>query len=310
MMGKYKIAFLIPCFNEEATIENVVNDCKKAIPDAEVYVFDNNSTDNTIAIAERSGAIVRLENTQGKGHVVRRMFADVEADIYILCDGDMTYDVASSPKMVGKLIDENQDMIVATRISDTSHAQTYPIGHVSGNKLLTGFVGFLFGNRFSDILSGFRVFSRRFVKSFPAISRGFEIETELTVHALELRLPVAEMETPYYSRPDNSDSKLNTFSDGSRILMVILFLLKEVRPLLFFGFLFLLFTFTALILSYPLLMTYLETGLVPRFPTAILASGIMVFAFLSLVCGMVLDSVSRGRREVKRMQYLSLQPLK
>jgi len=310
MMKNYSVAFLIPCFNEETTIRSVINHCKKAIPDAEVYVFDNNSTDNTILFAEQSGAIVRRETTQGKGHVVRRMFADVDADIYILCDGDMTYDLASSPKMVGKLIDENQDMVVAARVSDPSNDHAYPLGHAFGNKSLTAFVGFLFGNRFTDILSGFRVFSRRFVKSFPAISRGFEIETELTVHALELRLPVSEVQTPYHARPIDSVSKLNTLSDGSRILMVILFLLKEVRPLLFFGGIFLFFTFTALFLSFPLLITYLETGLVPRFPTAVLTSGIMVFAFLSLVCGMVLDSVSRGRREVKRMQYLSIQPLK
>ncbi|ORU89876.1 MAG: glycosyl transferase [Cycloclasticus sp. symbiont of Poecilosclerida sp. M] len=309
MKKSHDIAFLIPCFNEEVAITKVVNNCKETIPEAKVYVFDNNSTDKTIGLAKQAGAIVKQEHTQGKGNVVRRMFADIDADIYILCDGDMTYDIASAPKMINKLVQECQDMVVATRVSDRTSEQTYPMGHVFGNKALTGIVGLLFGNCFSDILSGYRVFSRRFVKSFPAISRGFEIETELTIHALELRMPVSEIKTPYYARPIDSESKLSTFKDGSRILMVIIFLLKEVRPLLFFGSIFLLLSLIAIVLSYPLFITYIDTGLVPRFPTAILASGTMILAFLSLACGAILDSVSRGRREVKRMHYLSIKPL-
>ena len=309
MQNNHNIAFLIPCFNEEATIAQVISSCKETIPEAKIYVYDNNSTDETVSLAEQAGAIVRHETIQGKGNVVRRMFADVDADIYILCDGDMTYDIASAPKMATELVKQNLDMVVGTRVSDNSPMQTYPLGHVLGNKMLTGIVGRLFGKRFSDILSGYRVFSKRFVKSFPAISRGFEIETELTIHALELRIPVAEMDTPYFARPANSESKLNTFRDGFRILMVIIFLLKEVRPLLFFGSIFSVLTFISVALSFPLLITYIDTGLVPRFPTAILASGIMLLAFLVMACGAILDSVSRGRREVKRMRYLSIKPL-
>ena len=309
MQNNHNIAFLIPCFNEEATIAQVISSCKETIPEAKIYVYDNNSTDETVSLAEQAGAIVRHETIQGKGNVVRRMFADVDADIYILCDGDMTYDIASAPKMATELVKQNLDMVVGTRVSDNSPMQTYPLGHVLGNKMLTGIVGRLFGKRFSDILSGYRVFSKRFVKSFPAISRGFEIETELTIHALELRIPVAEMDTPYFARPANSESKLNTFKDGFRILMVIIFLLKEVRPLLFFGSIFSILTFISVALSFPLLITYIDTGLVPRFPTAILASGIMLLAFLVMACGAILDSVSRGRREVKRMRYLSIKPL-
>lgn len=309
MQNNPNIAFLIPCFNEEATIAQVISSCKETIPEAKIYVYDNNSTDETVSLAEQAGAIVRHETIQGKGNVVRRMFADVDADIYILCDGDMTYDIASAPKMATELVKQNLDMVVGTRVSDNSPMQTYPLGHVLGNKMLTGIVGRLFGKRFSDILSGYRVFSKRFVKSFPAISRGFEIETELTIHALELRIPVAEMDTPYFARPANSESKLNTFKDGFRILMVIIFLLKEVRPLLFFGSIFSVLTFISVALSFPLLITYIDTGLVPRFPTAILASGIMLLAFLVMACGAILDSVSRGRREVKRMRYLSIKPL-
>ena len=309
MQNNHNIAFLIPCFNEEATIAQVISSCKETIPEAKIYVYDNNSTDETVSLAEQAGATVRHETIQGKGNVVRRMFADVDADIYILCDGDMTYDIASAPKMATELVKQNLDMVVGTRVSDNSPMQTYPLGHVLGNKMLTGIVGRLFGKRFSDILSGYRVFSKRFVKSFPAISRGFEIETELTIHALELRIPVAEMDTPYFARPANSESKLNTFRDGFRILMVIIFLLKEVRPLLFFGSIFSVLTFISVALSFPLLITYIDTGLVPRFPTAILASGIMLLAFLVMACGAILDSVSRGRREVKRMRYLSIKPL-
>lgn len=306
MQKSSRIAFLIPCFNEATTITQVINCCIKTIPEATIYVYDNNSSDKTMFLARQTKAIVRSEYNQGKGNVVRRMFADIDADIYILCDGDMTYELTSAPNLVDKLITENNDMVVATRVSERTNKKTYPLGHVFGNKMLTSIVAKLFGNISSDMLSGYRVLSKRFVKSFPAISRGFEIETELTIHALELRMSVAEVASTYYVRPDNSYSKLHTFKDGIRIFIVIFFLLKEIRPLLFFATFCLLLTCIAIILAFPLFTTYLETGLVPRFPTAILVSGIMILAFISLTCGIILDSVSRGRREVKRMHYLQI----
>lgn len=308
----HRIAVLLPCHNEEAAIGDVVAGFRKTLPDSKIYVYDNNSTDETRARAAEAGAIVRAETMQGKGNVIRRMFADIDADIYVMADGDGTYDAASAPAMIDRLVTERLDMVVGARLGSSEESiegMRFRRGHVLGNKTLTRVVAWLFGERFSDMLSGYRVFSRRFVKSFPALARGFEIETELTIHALELRMPVAEVETPYGVRPDGSESKLRTYRDGTRILAVIGFLFKEVRPFKFFGALFCLFALLSVILAYPLLTEYLQTGLVPRIPTAVLATGIMLFGVILLACGIVLDTVSRGRRETKRMHYLSIPPV-
>jgi glycosyltransferase involved in cell wall biosynthesis len=301
----YRVAVLIPCFNEEKAIGKVVGDFRNALPDAGIYVYNNQSTDRTAEIAAAAGAIVREEMHPGKGNVVRRMFADIEADIYVLVDGDDTYHAPSAPMMVRKLITERLDMVVGTRLSDYS-VNAFRPGHRFGNDLLTGFLGMLFGRNCTDILSGYRVFSRRFVKSFPAVSKGFETEAELTVHALELRMPIGEMATPYQTRPENSISKLRTYRDGMRILIMILVMFKEERPLTFFSLVFGFLSMLSLVLAYPILVTYIQTGLVPRFPTAILSTGIMILAFLSLTCGFILDTVTRGRRELKRLTYLSI----
>ena len=299
-----KIAVLVPCYNEERTVAQVVRDFRAALPSAKIYVYDNNSRDQTIARATEAGAIVRGETLQGKGNVVRRMFADIDADVYVMIDGDATYHAPSAPKLVDKLIDERMDMVVGARV-DTEVAAYRP-GHRFGNKMLTGCVAQLFGERFKDILSGYRVFSRRYVKSFPALAKGFETETELTVHALELRMPVAELPTPYGARPEGSTSKLSTYRDGWRILMLILRLFREERPLQFFGYLFGALFVLSLLISIPVVVTYVETGLVPRLPTAVLATGVMLLAFLSLVCGLILDTVTRGRRELRRLSYLAI----
>jgi glycosyltransferase involved in cell wall biosynthesis len=300
----FHIAVLLPCYNEELTVASTVQAFQEALPGADIYVYDNNSSDRTSEIASALGAIVRTERRQGKGHVVKRMFADVEADIYVMADGDNTYDAPSVVPLVEYLIAEKLDMVVGSRASEDTAA--YRQGHRFGNRMLTGFVSWIFGKDFRDMLSGYRVFSRRFVKSFPALSRGFEIETELNVHALQLAMPVAERETPYYRRPEGSTSKLSTFRDGFRILRTILILFKEEKPLLFFGLASLIFFLTAGILAVPILVEYYNTGLVPRFPTAILVTSIMLLGFLSLACGLILDTVSRGRREVKRLQYLQV----
>jgi len=301
----YRVAVLIPCFNEEKAIGKVVGDFQKALPDSGIYVYNNRSTDRTAEIATAAGAIVRNETHPGKGNVVRRMFADIEADIYVLVDGDDTYHAPSASVMVQKLIEEHLDMVVGTRLSDYS-AKAFRPGHRFGNDMLTGFLGMLFGRNCTDILSGYRVFSRRFVKSFPAVSKGFETESELTIHALELRMPIGEMTTPYQTRPQDSVSKLRTYRDGLRILVMILIMFKEERPVTFFSLVFGFLSMLSLLLVYPIVITYLETGLVPRFPTAILSTGIMILAFLSLTCGFILDTVTRGRRELKRLIYLSI----
>lgn len=299
-----KVAVLIPCYNEEKAIAQVVRDFRAALPDADIYVYDNNSGDRTVEVARAAGAVVRREPLQGKGNVVRRMFADIEADVYVMTDGDATYHAPSAPAMIAKLVEENLDMVVGTRLhSDVEGA--FRQGHQWGNRLLTGFVAWLFGDRFGDMLSGYRVFSRRFVKSFPALAKGFETETELAVHALALRMPVDEVETPYGARPPGSESKLRTYRDGWRILMTIIKLFKEERPLAFFSLIFALLAAIAVLLAVPVVVTYMETGLVPRFPTAILATGIMLLAFLSLACGFILDNVTHGRREMKRLNYLA-----
>lgn len=299
-----KIAVLIPCYNEEHAIAQVVRDFRAALPSATVYVYDNNSHDRTREVAAAAGAIVRGEPLQGKGNVVRRMFADVEADVYVLVDGDDTYHAASAPALVRLLIDDQLDMVNGKRVSTIEAA--YRRGHRFGNVLLTTLVATIFGKRFTDMLSGYRVFSRRFVKSFPALASGFEIETELTVHALELRMPIAEADTPYKDRPEGSVSKLRTFHDGWRILMTILLLVKEERPLPFFGAISGVLVLFALLISIPLFITFAETGLVPRFPTAILATGAGLLGFLSLGVGLILDTVTLGRREAKRMRYLDI----
>jgi glycosyltransferase involved in cell wall biosynthesis len=299
-----RVAVLVPCYNEERAIAKVVGDFRAALPGATIYVYDNNSKDNTAAAARGAGAVVRSETHQGKGYVVRRMFNDIEADVYVLVDGDATYDAPSAAKMIAKLLDDHLDMVVATRI-DTEEA-AYRRGHRTGNLLLTGLVTNIFGRAFTDVLSGYRVFSRRFVKSFPILSGGFEIETELTVHALELELPVGEVATPYYSRPSGSSSKLSTWRDGFRILSMVLKLYRTERPLSFFGSLGIALALGAIGLAIPIFITYLHEGLVPRLPTAVLATGLVLVAFLSIACGLILDTVTRGRREMKLIAYLAL----
>lgn len=297
------IAVLIPCFNEAVAIGRVIDDFRGALPDARIYVFDNNSTDDTVSVAARHGAEVRSEVRQGKGNVVRRMFADIEADLYVLVDGDGTYDAASAPGLVAHLLGNQLDMVIGSRVAEGELA--YRPGHVMGNRMLTTLTARLFGHRLQDMLSGYRVFSRRFVKTFPALSRGFETETELTVHALALRMPFAEIATPYRSRPEGSASKLNTWRDGFRILFAIFMLVKEERPLPFFSALGTLFCLVSLALGYPVVTEWLQTGLVPRIPTAILATGLMLLGFLSYASGLILDTVTHGRTETKRLAYLA-----
>jgi len=302
-MGAPAVAVLVPCFNEEVAIGSVVRAFREALPGATVYVFDNNSSDGTVKAARGAGAEVRHVSLQGKGNVVRRMFADVEADVYLLVDGDGTYHAPSAPALVARLVEGQLDMVVGARAENGAAA--YRKGHRLGNRLFTAFVAWLFGRGFTDILSGYRAFSRRFVKSFPALAEGFEIETELTVHALELRMPVDEIITPYNARPAGSESKLHTWRDGYRILNTILSLFQRERPLAFFGGLSLALAGASIAVAAPLFVTYLETGLVPRFPTAILASGIMMLAALAAVCGFILDTVTLGRQEMKQLTYLA-----
>jgi glycosyltransferase involved in cell wall biosynthesis len=297
-----RLAVLVPCYNEAVTITQVVNEFRQALPQAEIYVYDNNSSDDTAEVARKAGATVRHVGLQGKGNVIRRMFADVEADIYVLVDGDATYHAPSAPMMVSRLQEGGLDMVVGSRRSDEQAA--YRSGHRWGNRMLTGCVTVLFGRSFSDMLSGYRVFSRRFVKSFPAQAHGFETETELTVHALELRVPAAEVETPYGARPEGSFSKLNTYRDGWRILQTIFLLLRTERPLAFFGYIGLAMVVLAAVLAWPLFITYAQTGLVPRLPTAVLVMGLLMLASLSFVCGLVLDTMTRARHEMKRLAYL------
>lgn len=299
-----RIAVLVPCFNEEGTVARVVLDFKSALPDALVVVYDNNSSDRTVEAALEAGAQVRRETRQGKGNVVRRMFAEIDADIYVVVDGDDTYQASAAPGMIEKLVCERLDMVNGSRVESGRGA--YRAGHRFGNRLLNWVVGLLFEQRFKDMLSGYRVLSRRFVKSFPASSSGFEIETEMIVHALEMRMPVAEVDASYKERPSGSHSKLNTIRDGWRILFTILNLLRQERPLrlalAFFG----IFSVTALGLAVPVILEFLRTGLVPRLPTAVLAMGLMLTAFLFLIVGIVLDSVVDGHRELKRLAYLSI----
>lgn len=298
-----RIAVLVPCYNEEAAVAEVISGFRAALPTAAIFVYDNNSTDRTAQAARAAGAIVRTETRQGKGHVVRRMFADVEADIYLLVDGDATYDAPSAPRLVSELIDNHRDMVVGARVDRDRAA--YRRGHRTGNRLLTGFVASVFGRSFTDILSGYRVFSRRFVKSFPVLSRGFEIETELTIHALELDLPVGEIETPYFARPEGSQSKLNTWRDGFRILWMIVRMFRSERPLQFFSIIAAILAVASIVLAIPVVMTYLERGVVPRLPTAVLSTGLMIVAVLAGAAGLILDTVTKGRREMKLLAYLA-----
>lgn len=305
-LARQRIAVLVPCYNEETAIAKVVADFRAALPEAAIYVYDNNSRDHTTDVARAAGAIVRGETHQGKGHVVRRMFSDIAADVYVLVDGDATYDAPSARAMIGRLITDRLDMVVGARVDQEQAA--YRPGHRLGNRLLTGFMANVFGNKFKDILSGYRVFSRRFVKSFPVLSSGFEIETELTAHALVLELPVAEVDTPYYARLAGSNSKLNTWRDGIRILGTIVKLYRAERPLGFFCAIGISLAIMSVGISVPIFLTYLEEGVVPRLPTAVLSTGLMVVACLAITCGLVLDTVTRGRREIKRLAYLSHRP--
>src|SRR5947209_16266680 len=303
-----RVAVLVPCFNEEAAVATVVRDFRKALPSAQIYVYDNNSSDRTAAVAREAGAEVRSEHRQGKGHAVRRMFADVDADVYVLVDGDATYDAPSAPRMIDVLLSEHLDMVVGLRV-DRSEA-AYRRGHRTGNWMLTSFLSQVFGQAFKDILSGYRVFSHRFVKSFPVLSDGFEIETELSVHALELALPAVEIETPYYARPEGSFSKLNTWRDGFRILGTILKLYRSEKPLRFFTVIDIFLMLVSIGLAIPVVITFLEDGIVPRLPTAVLSMGLMIVAVLSVTSGLVLDTVTRGRREMKLLAYLSQPAIK
>lgn len=302
-LARYRIAVLVPCYNEAVAVAKVVADFRAALPNATIFVFDNNSTDRTAAAARAAGAEVFQEKRQGKGFVVRRMFTDVEADIYVLVDGDATYDAPSARVMIERLLSERLDMVVANRVDRAQDA--YRAGHRAGNRLLTGFVAAVFGPTFNDMLSGYRVFSRRFVKSFPVLSGGFEIETELTIHALELGLAAAEIDTPYYARPKGSVSKLNTWRDGLRILWTIFNLYRAERPLTFFSAIGAILAVASVILAIPILVTYVETGLVPRLPTAVLSASLIMLASLSAAVGLVLDTVTRGRRETKLLAFLA-----
>jgi glycosyltransferase involved in cell wall biosynthesis len=299
-----RIAVLIPCFNEATAIGKVVADFRHALPAAAIYVYDNNSTDHTVAVATEAGATVRHESLQGKGHVIRRMFADIEADAYILVDGDDTYDAASAPAMVRLLLDTQLDMVNGQRTSAAAGA--YRRGHRTGNLVLSSLVRAVFGNRIQDMLSGYRVFSRRFVKTFPALAAGFETETEFTIHALDLLMPIAEIPTTYRERPAGSTSKLRTYADGWRILRTIIILIKDERPLQFFTTAGIILLLSGIIAGTPVVTTYLQTGLVPRLPTAVLATGIVTLAFLAFACALILDSVARGRKEAKRLAYLRI----
>ncbi|MDE2239838.1 MAG: glycosyltransferase [Rhodospirillales bacterium] len=307
-MANPRIAVLIPCYNEEVAIGQVVRDFAAVLPAASIFVYDNNSKDRTREVAALAGAVVRTEALQGKGHVVRRMFSDIEADAYVLVDGDGTYDAAAAPEMVERLLAEQLDMVNAQRIEQAGEGPVgaYRRGHRTGNLVLTGLVRLVFGDRIKDMLSGYRVFSRRFVKTFPALASGFETETEFTIHALDMLMPIAELPTKYRERPPGSVSKLRTYSDGFRILNTIVKLVKEERPLQFFSIAGLALLVLGVLISLPVLVTYARTGLVPRLPTAVLAMGFVVVAFLSFTCGLILDSVARGRREAKRLAYLAV----
>lgn len=302
MIKKPRIAVLIPCYNEEIAISKVIRDFKAALPDARIYVYDNNSKDETKKNAQKAGAIVRKEHQQGKGNVVRRMFRDIEADFYIMVDGDDTYNAQMAPEMIKIAQEGPYDLVNCVRRENTKDA--YRSGHRCGNTLLTGVVRKIFGDRVQDMLSGYKLFSRRFVKSFPVTGGGFDIETEITIHALELAMPVAHVEGAYGARPEGSISKLHTYKDGLMILWMIIILFKHERPLQFFSWIAVALVLISLLLGIPVVITFLQTGLVARLPTAVLAMGIMLVAFLSIMTGLILDTVTRGRKEAKMLAYL------
>lgn len=306
-LSRYRIAVLVPCYNEALTIAELVAEFRATLPGARIYVFDNNSSDDTARVARAAGALVRHVGHQGKGNVIRRMFADVEADIYVMVDGDNTYDAQAAPRLIERLVEDGLDMVVGTRV--TEEREAYRFGHRFGNALLTRCVAGFFGRSFHDMLSGYRVFSRRYVKSFAAHAPGFETETELTVHALELRMPVAEVETHYKARPEGSVSKLNTWRDGLRILFMIFRLVKSERPLAFFSTGFALSMLLSVVLAVPLVETWLETGLVPRLPTAMLCVALVLFGVILLTCGIIMGAVTRARGELKRFAYLAVPAL-
>ena len=303
LAAERRITVVVPCLNEAATVGQVVRDFRAALPGAEIYVFDNGSSDGTAAAATAAGALVRAEPKAGKGNVVRRMFADVEADIYVLVDGDATYDASAAPAMIALLLEQGLDMVVGARQGQADAA--FRSGHRFGNAMLTGFLDRVFGGGFKDLLSGYRVLSRRFVKTFPCLSSGFEIETEMAVHAITVGLPFAETPTAYAARPSGSASKLNTVRDGVRILNTMLTLLRQEKPMAFFGVIGIVLATIALILAWPLAITYLKTGLVPRLPTAVLCTGLVIMALLTLACGVIMDATTRGRLEMRRLAYLN-----
>ncbi|WP_421989048.1 glycosyltransferase family 2 protein [Roseococcus sp.] len=303
-----RIAVLVPCYNEAAAVAQVVRDFRAALPDSEIYVFDNNSTDGTAEIAQAAGALVRREGRKGKGNVVRRMFADVEADLYIMVDGDATYDASAAPRLIAAALEGGYDMVNVARVETAQKA--YRPGHRFGNALLTGLVGRVFGTQTADMLSGYKIFTRRFVKSFPAMSGGFEIETEIMIHALELGIPIGEISAPYGERPEDSASKLQTWRDGFRILRMIGELIRRERPLEFFGVAALAMMLASLGLGLPVVFEFWESGLVPRLPTALLSAAIMLAALMSFAVGLMLDAVTRSRQELKRLAYLAIPPLR
>ncbi|EGT4443924.1 glycosyltransferase family 2 protein [Cronobacter sakazakii] len=305
MYGNKKVAVIVPCYNEASAIGKVVADFKRHLPDAEIYVFDNNSTDGTGLVAENAGAIVRHVGYKGKGNVVRRMFADVEADIYVMVDGDDTYQASAAPEMIERLLADSLDMVVGTRV-ENGDEKTYRPGHRFGNKMLTGTVSTIFKGSFSDMLSGYRVFSRRYAKSFPCHSHGFEIETELTIHALELRMRIGEVSTEYGERPEGSVSKLSTYKDGVKILRTIIQLYAYERPLFFYTVIAAIFAFISILIGAPVVADFVETGLVPKFPSAVAAASVMIMAMLSIVCGTISHLVTISRRESKYLSYLSI----
>ncbi|WP_413741249.1 glycosyltransferase family 2 protein [Sodalis sp. RH15] len=299
-----KVAIIVPCYNEALSIQKVIADFRQALPEASIFIFDNNSTDNTVQIAKSEGVQVFNVMQKGKGNVVRRMFADVDADIYVMVDGDATYDASCCPALIDKLISEHLDMVVGARVHMIKEA--YRPGHSWGNKILTGCVKLIFGGEFSDMLSGYRVFSKRYVKSFPALATGFETETELTVHALELRMPYAEIDTPYSPRMESSVSKLSTYKDGAKILKTIIKLYSVERPFFFYGILAIIFALIGICISIPIIDEYIITGLVPRLPTAVLSTGLLIFSAIAFITGLILECITMGRREFKRLFYLSL----